>query len=325
MPNMNFFVMVDSLLSQSLLEALKREHVSTVSVDRIESVSALLNIPVAGKLSTVDVIFYARKDFEFFKNLQTTFPYAIYIEIQEQEFNSYLEFAELAIQLSLPGLAQVVTCAKEKLSANPVELNNTSIQLVAYLQELLSCKKLINKDFFLTEQDYSFLHRNTKETELILGTKHPGSFGFERKNHIHEGVDIYSTPEEDVYNIFEGILIGIRPFTGEHTALVEITPSPWWNNTFCILVQTKFGVINYGEITPNPCLKKGQYIQKGAFLGKVCRVLKTDKGRPLDMVHLERYISSVTVPVVEWSRGQKRPSGLLAPTNLLLGLCLNED
>ena len=219
---------------------------------------------------------------------------------------------------------KVQSCSNLFIGQDSVSLYSSAEQVDAYLRELMDCIKPINKQFFITMQDYTYLNRLKDETELVLGCEHPGAFAFERKNHIHEGVDIYSSENDAVFAIHDGTIIGIRPFTGEHTSLVGIMPSPWWNNTFCVLVQTKFGVLNYGEITPDSSLNVGHFIKKGTLLGHVCRVLKTDKGRPLDMVHLERYTCGTNTPVVEWSKGEVKPPDLLAPNNLLLGLCLKD-
>lgn len=318
------------LLSQDLsqnCESLFREfetQFKAISFRTLDNLAACINAPVAGKLPNISVIVFPRgfrRDVEIF---QRNHPYCIYIEVQEEPFSPIVYPCEMVMQLHLNGEVRTQSCSELFINSDNVSLSTSVTQVNDYLRELMNCIKPIDKQFYVTTQDYSFLNRLKEETELILGNEHPGAFAFERKNHTHEGVDIYASENDAVYAIHEGTIIAIRPFTGEHTSLVGITPSPWWNNTFCVLVQTKFGVINYGEITPIDSIRVGDRIQKGALLGRVCRVLKTDKGRPLDMVHLERYTYDTDTPVVEWSKGEVKPPRLLAPGNLLLGLCLKD-
>lgn len=148
---------------------------------------------------------------------------------------------------------------------------------------------------------------------------HPGSFGFERKNHIHEGIDLYAPVGTPVYNCQYGTVVAILPFTGEHAG------SPWWNNTWAVMVEhgEKFrgveyntGVILYGEIEPMPGLEVGQKVGFHFQIGTVLQVLREDKGRPMSMLHLELYDKGGREPV-EWLPGQPRPPGLRDPTPFL--------
>lgn len=287
----------------------------------------VLSLPTisSNKIEYVSVVVYFRDNLYEAREIYDQHPYVLFIEIQKDVLHSDLEFAEIAITLTSENSAFVVNCAKECLSEGSVSFEDSFYLVDKYLNELLSANALVNKDFHLTMQDYSFKNKLPSETELILGTKHPGAFAFKRKNHIHEGIDVYAGYQEAVYNLFDGVVIAIRPFTGEHTQLIGILPSPWWNDTFCVLVKTKFGVINYGELTPDQSLSVGKQIKAGDNIGHVSRVLKKDKGRPLDMVHLERYTKDAIIPVVEWSIGAAKPRDLLPPGNLLLGLCLKKE
>lgn len=129
---------------------------------------------------------------------------------------------------------------------------------------------------------------------------HPGAFKFNRKGHIHTGIDLYidewKYPIENmnIHAVQDGKIISIEPFTGPSDN------SPWWLDTECILVQSASGTICYGELTPDSNVKtqflSGRiYIKKGQLLGKVKRVIKSGKEHPEitgwmpNMLHFEIY------------------------------------
>ena len=112
---------------------------------------------------------------------------------------------------------------------------------------------------------------------------HPGAFAAERKFDIHTGVDLYCPQHHPISAVEDGLVVEIEKFTGEHV------DSPWWNNTWAILIQGDSGVILYGEVKPREDLKVGDRVKEGESLGHVLRVLKKDKGRPMDMLHFELY------------------------------------
>ena len=156
-----------------------------------------------------------------------------------------------------------------------------------------------------------FLTSYVDETEIPL-PPHPGSFGYVRKNHIHEGVDLYAEEGDPVFAIEEGFIITIKAFTG------SMADSPWWNDTYSILIEHRKHVINYGEITPLPELVVGSFVKAGDLIGNIKTVLKKDKGRPMSMLHLEMYKKGTLEPIKEWSLDQEQPECLLDPTHLLL-------
>jgi murein DD-endopeptidase MepM/ murein hydrolase activator NlpD len=158
-----------------------------------------------------------------------------------------------------------------------------------------------------------FLPNYINETEIPL-YPHPGSFGIKRKNHVHEGVDLYCEKNDSVYAIEAGTVINIMPFTG------EIALSEWWNNTYCVLIEGSSGAFNYGEISPDPNLKIGDIVEEGQEIGKVLTVLKEDKGRPMNMLHLELYAHGTLSPIKEWALHEEKVSHLLNPTDILLEL-----
>lgn len=106
--------------------------------------------------------------------------------------------------------------------------------------------------------------------EYIL-PDYPGTFGSKRKYDRHTGVDLYCAAETPVLTVEPGVVIGIQCFTGAAAG------SPWWNDTFCVLVAGASGVINYGELNYNRGLKIGNFLPAGSCLGNVATVLKEDK------------------------------------------------
>lgn len=143
---------------------------------------------------------------------------------------------------------------------------------------------------------------------------HTGAFGAVRKYHCHEGIDFYCNPNDYVYAVENGTVVDISPFTGEHAEC------PWWNNTWAVLVEGESGLICYGEISPASDLNIGDNISQGALIGEVLTVLKTDKGRPMTMLHLElRKSGCIAHP--EWV-GDDCPYGLLDPTPYLMHLIM---
>ena len=154
----------------------------------------------------------------------------------------------------------------------------------------------------------------TDIAEIPVGAQHPGSFAYIRANHIHEGIDIYCERGDEVFSIENGIIEKIIPFTG------EIAGSPWWNNTYSILVRHKNFYINYGELIPCDDLFTGQTIKEGHSLGFITPVLKKNKGRPMNMLHIEAYsIFSplIEIPIKEWQLNTIKSDYLINPTNIL--------
>jgi murein DD-endopeptidase MepM/ murein hydrolase activator NlpD len=149
-------------------------------------------------------------------------------------------------------------------------------------------------------------------TQIPVGRLHPGAFGVERRHHTHEGVDIYGLEGDPVFAMQAGIVTGIQPFTGPSAGF------DWWLDTQCVVVENDSGVLIYGELTSEPGLTPGMRVEEGQLLGYLSTVLKHDKGRPMNMLHLERYVSGVRESCGVWGKGADRPYGLLDPTDLLL-------
>ena len=145
----------------------------------------------------------------------------------------------------------------------------------------------------------------------------PGKFGAIRRHDIHTGIDLYCNEGAAVYAIERCRVTQIIPFTG------PAAESPWWNETWAIVVAGELGYILYGEILPNPFLKVGQQISEGYRLGWVEKVLKHDKGRPMTMLHLELYDRDMEP--VWWDLNTPQPEGLLDPTKLIINLMSSNE
>ncbi len=152
---------------------------------------------------------------------------------------------------------------------------------------------------------------------------HPGSFGFVRKNHTHEGVDLYCPEGTPVFAVEDGVVTRIIKFTGEHCE----PPSPWWHNTWSVMVDGASGIVNYGEIVPT--VKEGMTLRAGDIVGHVKQVLKNDKGRPVSMLHLELYRKGTEEPsslqCVEWTNDMDKPDNLLDPTPYLMDVFVRDS
>lgn len=89
----------------------------------------------------------------------------------------------------------------------------------------------------------------------------------------------------------------------------------WWLDTQAVLVEGASGTVVYGEIRTD--LRVGDEVEAGDRIGEVVRVLKTDKGRPTSMLHLElREKGSVAWD--GWYDGTGKPKTLKDPTQYLL-------
>lgn len=147
----------------------------------------------------------------------------------------------------------------------------------------------------------------------ILGLptdQHPGSFGYVRTHHQHEGVDLYAPEGTPVFAVEAGKIVSILDFTGEKVG------SPWWNDTQSVMIEGASGVVNLGELIALSSLKVGQYVQAGDLIGYLTPVLKKFKGRPQTMLHLELYQHGQR-EAMEWTQKEK-PKTLLNPTSFLL-------
>ncbi len=173
---------------------------------------------------------------------------------------------------------------------------------------------LPGKRHHLCSDPAAFLSRDwSAETEIPLGSL-PGAFGAVRRHHRHEGVDLYALDGDPVAAIEAARVALIAPFTGPEAG------SPWWEPTWALLAQDESGLWNYGEILPDPRLRVGDPLRPGDPVGRVRRVLRRDKGRPMSMLHLERYAPGASSWIGVWPREAERPALLLDPSARLLAL-----
>ena len=163
------------------------------------------------------------------------------------------------------------------------------------------------------EDPDGFLRHPHGTTGLPIGALHPGAFGFERANHVHEGVDLYCPEGTPVFAVEDGRVVAVIAFTGPSA----IPPSPWWHDTQAILIEGVSGVVVYGEVGVGTGIREGVHVSAGEPIGHVVPVLKKDKGRPGVMLHLELHTRGVR-DAYEWTAEGGRPESLLDPTADLL-------
>jgi murein DD-endopeptidase MepM/ murein hydrolase activator NlpD len=147
---------------------------------------------------------------------------------------------------------------------------------------------------------------------IPVGDDHPGSFGVDRHQHVHTGVDLYAPHGAPVAAIETGRVIKIAWFTGPSINM------PWWEDTRAVYIEGPSGVFNYGEIQEYPNIKVGDTIWRGEHFGYVIPVLKKYKGRPMSMLHLELYDHGYVDDWGEWKIGDPKPAHLKNPTPFLL-------
>jgi len=159
----------------------------------------------------------------------------------------------------------------------------------------------------LSDDSESFRALPPDTTALPLAP-HPGAYGVQRKNHVHEGIDLYCPAGTQVQAVEAGRVVAILPFTGAQAG------SDWWENTDAVLVEGASGVVVYGEIAP--ACKTGDMLAAGDTVGHVVTVLKKDKGRPMAMLHLELHAHGAR-EAPEWPSPDKKPATLRDPTPFL--------
>jgi hypothetical protein len=139
-----------------------------------------------------------------------------------------------------------------------------------------------------------------------------GAFGVRRKHDVHTGVDLAAPVGTPVLAVEDGIVAILGPFTGAEAGC------PWWLPTDAVLVEGDSGVILYGEI--EPMVERWEAVEEGQVIGRVLRVLRTDKGYPTSMLHLELYAAGYRGPGEVWALDAPQPAPLRDPTPLLTGI-----
>lgn len=146
--------------------------------------------------------------------------------------------------------------------------------------------------------------------------RHPGAFGYVRKHSQHSGVDLYTRPSEFVRTVEGGVVVGVEAFTGPQDN------SPWWNDTWAVLVEGRSGVVLYGEI--EPVVKVGMKVKRGEWIGRVLPVLPAGRERPdipghsRWMLHMELYTHGRHAASVHKPKEAPFPDFMRDATPLLL-------
>ena len=143
----------------------------------------------------------------------------------------------------------------------------------------------------------------------------PADFGYQRSFYYHSGIDLYCESGQEIIAIEDGKVVKIDNFTGSNA----IPPSPWWNNTFSILIEGLSGVLGYCEILPHKHIYVGLKVMEAESLGIIIPVLKRNKGNGTSMLHLEHY-SHNTIEHVEWLIGKEKPINLINPREIISNL-----
>jgi len=197
------------------------------------------------------------------------------------------------------------------------KLNKTEV-IVEKIYETLNNETfwrwpLSSRAIGITSDSYSYLKFENKLSYFceIPIFPHVGSFGIARKFDIHKGVDLYGNKGDIVTAVEDGCVLDINEFTGVKAG------SPWWFDSKAVYIEGKSGVVLYGEIEPNSTLTIGQKVKSGDAVGCLLRVLKTDKGRPLTMLHIGLYTKGVTFTET-WNLGEDMPMHLVDPTEHLI-------
>jgi hypothetical protein len=141
---------------------------------------------------------------------------------------------------------------------------------------------------------------------------HVGDFAFRRSFYHHPGIDIYCDLGQEVQAIEDGTVVHIENFTGPQAN----PPSPWWLETWSILIEGKSGVLGYCELKPLSHLHVGYRVTEGELIATIVPVLKRDKGNGTTMLHFEHY-STGTTNHVTWVLDTEKPIELINPRGLL--------
>lgn len=139
-----------------------------------------------------------------------------------------------------------------------------------------------------------------------------GDFAFRRSFYYHPGVDLYCPLGEQVQAIEDGTVVHIENFTGPNAN----PPSPWWMETFSIIIEGASGAIGYCELKPEPYIQIGTVVKEGDLIASIVPVLRKDKGNGTTMLHFEHYVTG-TKHHVTWVLDTSKPEELLNSRHLL--------
>ncbi len=150
------------------------------------------------------------------------------------------------------------------------------------------------------------------KTPAIPPTDHVGDFAFRRSFYHHPGIDIYCEQGQEIQAIEDGVVVHIENFTGP----AANPPSPWWLETWSVLIEGKSGVLGYCELMPLPHISVGSRVREGEVIASIIPVLKKDKGNGTTMLHFEQY-GPGTKHHVTWVLDTPMPQELVNPRPLL--------
>lgn len=150
------------------------------------------------------------------------------------------------------------------------------------------------------------------KTPSIPSVGSVGDFAYRRSFYYHPGIDIYCDFGQEVQAIEDGTVVHIENFTGPNAE----PPSPWWLETFSILIEGSSGVLGYCELKPLPHIYPGCKVSEGEVIATIVPVLKKDKGNGTTMLHFEKYKPG-TRHHVTWVLDSEKPEELIDPRELL--------
>lgn len=169
----------------------------------------------------------------------------------------------------------------------------------------------INEQYDCDTRKFSFKY-------FLPTHKEPGSFGFQRKFEIHNGVDIYCAENSPVHAVEDGEVVAIKQFTGKQLNM------DWWLDTWAMCVKGQSGVVCYGEMNQQFNFNVGDKIKGNDVLGTVKAVLPTEKIRPdirnhnNAMLHIQLFKDYENdEQLLNWYPNQQRNKMLLDPTPYL--------
>lgn len=139
-----------------------------------------------------------------------------------------------------------------------------------------------------------------------------GSFAHKRSYYYHPGVDLYCGEGQEIVAVEDGIVVNVEIFTGPSAD----PTSPWWNETWGVLVEGASGVLGYCELKPMFYIKQGLKLKSGDLIGHVIPVLKRDKGNGTTMLHFELYLKGTRTHMT-WHHDEPQPVEMCDPTELL--------
>lgn len=141
----------------------------------------------------------------------------------------------------------------------------------------------------------------------------PGDFGYGRAFYRHPGIDLYCPAGWLVQAMEPGVVVLVDHFTGPGS----IPTSPWWNDTWSVMIEGASGVLGYCEL--ESFVRVGDEVKEGQPLGRVLPVLKRDKGNGTSMLHFEQYIAGTNEHAV-WENNPIRENGVLIQSDVPTGL-----